>query len=550
MKQWLFLLLFLFSFLVFAGPKDPRQYTVQYGGLIDLNTKSIVEGSVSNGGLQPDYIIDFSSEAFKPAREYAKSVAGLPLWEKIQAIQKYVRTGMLTDGSYTGPKYLAKMAEYKTGALDIPLSEYPSCNSGVCRENGMISHLLMKEAGIPNFYIYTKSFEQLGEKIKTEGHGFVVLEIDGEFWTADSYNKNFNRHKLKDLLSSEGVANQSGGISKVLQISEHPVVWQHKSLPHSGHDFRVIPQITYEGPNVEVGEFVEPNELHPWDQTALLEKAPAGVHLSVGTERGFLGFSMNQAATHLLLIDVDSQVVRFNQMNIGLLAVSDEMGTYNKLRNTASFKNWKKIIEDRAYYINDETKALLLSEENFEWWRKIVSTQTYANKLERIGSGYWKDTRQFARLQKAAREGKLQAARVNLTDNKQMSQLADHLQAKGLSISVLDMSSAWMPRYVPDGAVESIRSSVKSALKDQSLFLLSKGDTKYGVWKYLSFMNSFLEASPEVVGAPQLLETFSEFSGSRYVDVKGNIQSIPQGETLPPVSECDSFFTRIMKKLF
>lgn len=547
MKLWLFSLLFLVVTLAFAGPKDPKQYTVQYGGFIDLNAKSIVEGSSNVGGLQPDYIIDFQSKTFNPAKEYARSLSHLPVWEKIETLAKYVRQEMLTDGSYTGPAYLEKMAEYKGLGNDIPLSEYTVCRSGVCRENGMIMHLLLKEAGVPNYYIYTKAYEKIGDKVKKEGHGFVVLEHNGEMWTADSYNKNFHKKKLSELLSSSGVVNQNGTVSKILQISDYPTVYQHKSAPTNGHGFKFVSGIYYEGPNVEVGEFVEPNELAPWDQKPILEKATPGVHLSVGTERGFLGFSMNGKATHLLLLDVDSQVVQFNKMNIGLLAVADSVGDYHKLRNCANFAKWKKMIEKNAYHISHETKQLLLKEENFNWWKGSVQTTSYRQKLDRMGNGYWQDSTLFQRLQKTAREGKAQAIRLNLTDVKQMNALADGLQSAGLQISVLDMSSAWMPRYVPDGAVESMRASLASAMKGDSILLLSKGDTKYGIWKYMSFYSSYLDQNPHVVGSPQLLESFQEFSGTKYIDSKGIVQHTPQGESLPPVNQCDGFFTRVLK---
>src|SRR5689334_21034314 len=73
----------------------------------------------------------------------------------------------------------------------------------------------------------------------------------------------------------------------------------------------------------------------------ILEKAPSGLFVTVGSERGFRGASMAPGTTHLLLLDFSPSIVRFNRMNAELLK-APTLREYRKLRWDSSYQDWVK----------------------------------------------------------------------------------------------------------------------------------------------------------------------------------------------------------------
>ena len=90
----------------------------------------------------------------------------------------------------------------------------------------------------------------------------------------------------------------------------------------------------------------------------MVEKAPEGVYISVGSERSFRGASMSPQVTHVYLLDLSPEILRFNKINIELLkAPSQEK--YLQLRWNAIYDDWKKFSPN-------------LSEDDFGWWKDNV----------------------------------------------------------------------------------------------------------------------------------------------------------------------------------
>src|SRR5438552_1673525 len=67
-------------------------------------------------------------------------------------------------------------------------------------------------------------------------------------------------------------------------------------------------------PDKSAPHYISPNEKYPQDMTGILAQSNGGAYISVGTERSFIGFAMSNA-THLVAIDLDEQVNKFNQIN-------------------------------------------------------------------------------------------------------------------------------------------------------------------------------------------------------------------------------------------
>src|SRR5437899_1488000 len=90
----------------------------------------------------------------------------------------------------------------------------------------------------------------------------------------------------------------------------------------------------------------------------MVEHAPEGVYISVGSERTFRGASMAPHVTQVYLLDVSPEIIRFNQINMELLKAPNKEA-YLHLRWEASYDAWKKL-------------DLPLNKQDFEWWTDHV----------------------------------------------------------------------------------------------------------------------------------------------------------------------------------
>lgn len=96
----------------------------------------------------------------------------------------------------------------------------------------------------------------------------------------------------------------------------------------------------------------------------MIEQAPPGVLISVGSERSFRSASMMPQVTHVYLLDISPEIIRFNRINIALLKAPTRQ-VYCRLRWEASYEEWKNLDS-------------LLTSEDFKWW------QAYVRDLEKM----------------------------------------------------------------------------------------------------------------------------------------------------------------------
>ncbi len=179
--------------------------------------------------------------------------------------------------------------------------------------------------------------------------------------------------------------------------------------------------------------FLAPNEKNPQHLKPLVKQAPMGAYISVGTERGFIGAALTPGATHLVLTDIDPNVVQFNQINIALLTLSGSQSEYLKLRMAQDEKAWTQIG---------------LTAENYQFWKKSTEAKGF-QEFHNPDSGtfqnanYLFDPILFKKLQTMAKEGKIAAIHLNLEDTENVLALGKYLKSKNIPLSVLDISNAW-----------------------------------------------------------------------------------------------------------
>lgn len=121
-------------------------------------------------------------------------------------------------------------------------------------------------------------------------------------------------------------------------------------------------------------DFLAPNELNPENQLPILENAPQGIHISVGTERGFIGAAMNPSSTGLILVDRDAAVVRYNAINIALLELAENRAEYVDLRLNLDHSHWQELAEARYRdgRLSEFAHKILTAQEHYLFFRETI----------------------------------------------------------------------------------------------------------------------------------------------------------------------------------
>ncbi|HEY1101426.1 MAG TPA: hypothetical protein VGF99_20980 [Myxococcota bacterium] len=217
-----------------SDPKDKRVVYKQVSGRsVRLNHGSVVEGSVDFGGLQPNYVVDLKHPRLQAllGKARALDVPGASLRSKVDAVVALVQA-TLTEGAYDAPAYLKLLADHRTQRTNITLGDYLRHGAGVCRENALLTHLALLEAGCDSEYLYASA----SQGAHREDHAVALVRDDhGRQIVVDSYNRNFHGFFLDDLTKPGGSSpfdTRLRGSSPApsmfgctLRVTTHPIYW-------------------------------------------------------------------------------------------------------------------------------------------------------------------------------------------------------------------------------------------------------------------------------------------------------------------------------------
>lgn len=182
-----------------------RNYLRHKGGFVRLTDGSVVEGSISNGGLQPHTLIDFEHPALKPLLKEAESLRGRDIQEIIHIIFE-ASNRILKNRAYEDQVYLKLMQQGRENAGSVlSFGEYVSYRAGTCREYAVFAHLMLQSAGIDNELTYAlvthlKSARDKFDTV-TEDHAFVVISHNGQKFIVDPYFYEAHGRPLDHLLT-------------------------------------------------------------------------------------------------------------------------------------------------------------------------------------------------------------------------------------------------------------------------------------------------------------------------------------------------------------
>lgn len=212
------------------------------GGFISVANGSRVQGTTCAGGLQPDYIVDTASKEIK---SFINSVAYLKnedMNTKMDKVGEILRNDFIHKTEYEDPVYLDLLKKYRDAELEVPLSEYMKIKRGVCREISMLTCIALNTLGLESYYYYAKVKTIFEGNSKEEDHAVVAISVDNEFTIADNYFRMFNKQKLSELESQQGVQCLSGlmynDIAKSKKGEAHIIV--SRLYPETRHNTKYI----------------------------------------------------------------------------------------------------------------------------------------------------------------------------------------------------------------------------------------------------------------------------------------------------------------------
>jgi hypothetical protein len=263
----------------------------------------------------------------------------------------------------------------------------------------------------------------------------------------------------------------------------------------AGNDDLLLSGYHFDGENEFILTLITPNETYPALAIPILERSIAGMHISVGTERGFVTASLNPNCTHLLFIDINPVTVLYNRINIALLASAKDYKDYLWLRFNA---DQKKVL-DR---LKQSGKLDLLADFNlpfarmFQFWCNHVRRALDKEKRPSLyffqkkpPSGNWNHAfkganylwypEQCDRLIKMAKAGKMEAHKVDLRRPEQYLPLIQAVQSSGLPVSIIDLSNIHSKKYLelqtssPEENFYSLAKALEAALSERSIVLLT-----------------------------------------------------------------------------
>jgi hypothetical protein len=154
-------------------------------------------------------------------------------------VAELLRDDFFRYTDYHNPYYRRLLKKYRLTKKDVPLSEYGMCSAGVCREHALVLHFALKAAGIENKHGYAEIYRASNTDNYeiVEDHAFTVVKYQEVQWIVDAYYWGFNGFRLKDLLSKNGITENSPhapiaapgpGTRRIIKINDFPKVYNPK----------------------------------------------------------------------------------------------------------------------------------------------------------------------------------------------------------------------------------------------------------------------------------------------------------------------------------
>jgi len=258
-----------------------------------------------------------------------------------------------------------------------------------------------------------------------------------------------------------------------------------------------------------LGVYIPPNEQHPALALPIYRKSNHGVYVSVGTERSFIGAALTEAQA-LIVIDYDSEAVRFANINRALLAASTDRADYVRLRLHASQDVWRQ----RSQELTGEDKETLASPPSWIFWDQKVRKNTWAwnsafqhfNTEPKhpddpfFASDYLFDDGLYNHLSRLAKSSRIWSRVVDLRRDNEVRAFCDDMKSKHLRLGVIDTSDVPSPSEAGTSVSAHYVMLFSEYAQDDTLFLnTAPARAKGVVWSYFAFSNRTVRGLDETM---------------------------------------------------
>lgn len=231
--------------------------------------------------------------------------------------------------------------------------------------------------------------------------------------------------------------------------------------------------------------FTSPNEHNPQSSEKILEQAPEGIYVSVGTERGLIGAGFTKNPTHIILVDVDPDVVKYNRYNVAMIKLARSREDYLFLRLFATPEELQVRVLNPSAEVRLEAfeRELILDQEYFQRWRSYMSDQSqqWLNVPAEVRFGfvpfglktYLQSDEAFNKIKGLADQDRIEAHNINFKSQNNINWLVGGIEQEGMRLSVLDVSNAWGSYYTKKEDFRHLVLEFSKVAHDSSLLFMS-----------------------------------------------------------------------------
>jgi hypothetical protein len=213
----------------------------------------------------------------------------------------------------------------------------------------------------------------------------------------------------------------------------------------------------------EDSSYIIPNELNPSQQAAHIKDAPAGVYVTVGTERALFAAIVSPNIESLFIIDKDPTVIRFHQINTKLLAASRDRQHYLESRKYVSCSDWLDLglsNDDCIFWITNLIKQ--------DSW--VLNNPPDAEEATDLLSpvNYLYNNSAYERVHQLALDNRIYALQGDVSNADFMLRMLSEFKKRGIAITALDFSNAWSRAYIPRDKLKAVLNAIWSQLDTHS----------------------------------------------------------------------------------
>lgn len=199
--------------------------------------------------------------------------------------------------------------------------------------------------------------------------------------------------------------------------------------------------------NWNIGRSLYPNEFNVLENSFVWrdgQDLSGRAYVSVGSERSFLGASISRSG-HLVGVDFDPDIVKFNRINAMLLGLSQSRIDYVFMRFSKDYSAIsRRLIGNRYGY--------KISESEWKWWSILHQEGRWRtlifDSVQRAGEiaqfqklAYWNHDASWLHLRDLSRNQKMGFFLVDLNQHNQLSQVHQLLTDLGIKVGILDSSN-------------------------------------------------------------------------------------------------------------